>query len=103
MKTNTNLKTKSSLTGRLTTSLAAAVLGQAVLAQSWQTVLDYQLTQGQFAEGTALAADSLGNVFSAGYALAASGILSQQARGLVLKTDTETLNWYLSDDNNPSP
>jgi hypothetical protein len=69
-----------------------------ITAQTWQTVLDYQLAPGQSASGHALAADASGNVFSGGVAIDAT----KTGHGLVLKTDTTAVNWFLSDDTNPS-
>jgi hypothetical protein len=74
-----------------------------VHAQNWQTVLDYQLAAGQFAEGSALAADAAGDVFCGGTAADRAGGLADTAHGLVLKTDTSAVNWFLSDDPTPSP
>jgi hypothetical protein len=75
-------------------------------AQTWQTVLDYQLVLGKPAWGSAMAADASGNVFSGGEGFDAAGI----DHGLALKTDTTelakvdplTVNWIFSDETNPS-
>jgi hypothetical protein len=85
---------------QLTSVLATvAVLSQVRLqAQSWQTVLDFQLVPGQFSDGFSLAADGVGNVFAGGYGSTAGG-----SHGLVLQTDTTSAIWDLSDDTNPSP
>lgn len=91
--------TSQTLLHTLTLSTAALLAQARLSAQSWQTVLDFQLVAGQPAHGEALAADALGNVFSAGTAADALGT----PHGLVLKTDTAEVNWYLSDDTNPSP
>jgi hypothetical protein len=78
----------------------AALLAEIQLpAQTWQTVLDYQLAPGQSASGHALAADASGNVFSGGAAMDAT----KTGHGLVLRTDTTAVNWHLSDDTNPDP
>ena len=79
--------------------MAVAMLGQAKLqAQSWQTVLDFQLAAGASSAGLGIATDSAGNVFSGGY-----GDIGGVYHGLVLKTDTTESNWFLSDATNPSP
>src|SRR5213595_1134756 len=67
-------------------------------AQTWETVLNYQLVAGAAAGGRSIAADASGNVFSGGYGNDASGI----AHGTVLATDTSQASWYFSDDTNPS-
>ena len=72
--------------------------GIALQAQSWQTVLDYQLVAGKNAEGEAIAADALGNVFAGGN----GNDLAGTNHGLVLKTDTTQATWYGSDDTNPN-
>jgi hypothetical protein len=86
------------------TALCAALLlaPARAPAQAWATVLDYQLAAGQFAEGSALAADAAGNVFCGGRAADGAGALADAAHGLVLKTDTSAANWFLSDDPSPS-
>ena len=87
---------------KLFTLSAAALLAAApakITAQTWQTVLDYQFTAGKYSVGEGIAVDGLGNVFSGGTGTDASGA----AHGLVLKTDTTQVNWFLSDDSNPSP
>jgi hypothetical protein len=65
-------------------------------AQTWTTVLDYQLALGKTATGDCIVADSLGNVFAAGDCYDASGT----SHAIVLKTDTTEANWYFSDDTN---
>jgi hypothetical protein len=72
-------------------------------AQTWQTVLDYQLTPGQFAQGSALAADTAGDVFCGGTAADRAAPLTDTAHGLVLKTDISAVNWFLSDDPTAAP
>ena len=75
-----------------------AALGS-LRAQTWQTVLNYQLAPGQSAVGSGFAADTAGNVFAGGNAHDSTGT----AHGLIFKTDTTEFNWGLSDDNNPTP
>jgi hypothetical protein len=67
-------------------------------AQSWQTVLNFQLAAGKGADGDGIVADASGNVFTAGNGTDASGT----CHGLVLKTDTKQAVWDLSQDTNPS-
>ena len=75
-------------------------------AQTWETVLDYQLAAGKESDGSGIVADAFGNVFSGGDGYDASGV----SHGPVLMTDTTQLantdpnpiNWYFSDDTNPS-
>ncbi len=87
---------------------AAALLAGVPLrlsAQTWQTVLDYQLAPGKESDGSGIVADAFGNVFSGGIGADAAGT----NHGIVLKTDTTQLantdpsaiNWYFSDDTNP--
>lgn len=73
-------------------------------AQTWQTVLDYQLYPGQSADGKGIAADPAGRVLSVGTA-------GTNSQGIALTTDTTQLAngasavWNLSDDtllNNPA-
>jgi hypothetical protein len=79
--------------------LSLALLSlQSVGAQTWQTVLDYQLVPGKTADGDGIVADASGNVFSGGNGNDASGTY----HGIVLKTDTTQANWYFSNDTNPS-
>jgi hypothetical protein len=84
------------------TGLAAAVaslLTQSSLhAQTWQTVLDYQYPGGT-AEGSGIAVDASGNLFSGGNGNDASGIV----HGIVLSTDPTQAGWLVSDDTNPDP
>jgi hypothetical protein len=87
----------------LATATLWSVLPAESTAQTWQTVLDYQLAAGQFAQGSALAADSVGDVFCGGTAADSAGGLADTAHGLVLKTDTSAVNWFLSDDPTPTP
>ncbi len=90
---------------QLTQNLSAKLLGLSLTvlsalaadAQTWQTVLDYQLVAGKSAGGEAIVADAVGNVFSGGDATDAAGT----NHTIVLKTDTTQANWYLSDDTNP--
>jgi hypothetical protein len=90
----------------LTLNLPAKLLGlsltvlsaQSVGAQTWQTVLDYQLAAGKESDGSGIVADAFGNVFSGGIGADAAGT----NHGIVLKTDTTQANWYFSDDTNPS-
>jgi hypothetical protein len=80
---------------------AAALLGAFPLksaAQTWQTVLNFQLAAGKGADGDSIAADALGNVFTAGNGSDASGT----CHGLVLRTDTTQAVWDFGDDTNPS-
>jgi hypothetical protein len=95
---DTAMKTKQMI--RITAVLsAAAFLGQTrLLAQSWTTVIDYQLAAGKSTDGLGLAVDSLGDVFSSGYGYDAAGA----THGLVLATDSTESTWLLSDDTNPS-
>lgn len=82
------------------TACAAAIVStQPLLAQTWQTVLDYQFIDAASSYGSCIAADALGNVFVGGLGYPATGFSS----GLVLKTDTTEATWYLSDNSNPSP
>jgi hypothetical protein len=67
-------------------------------AQTWQTVLDYQLAAGKESEGSGIVADAFGNVFSGGIGADVVGT----NHGIVLNTDTTQANWYFSDDTNPS-
>ena len=85
---------------QLTLVLAATIfIGQLHLfAQTWQTVLDFQLAPGQSSDGEGITADAIGNVFSGGNGYDAAGT----NHGLVLKTDTTQATWYLSDDTNPN-
>jgi hypothetical protein len=91
---------------QLTQNLPAKLLGlsltllsvQSVGAQTWQTVLDYQLAAGKESDGSGIVADAFGNVFSGGIGADAAGT----NHGIVLKTDTTQANWYFSDDTNPS-
>jgi len=78
--------------------LLAIAVQPNVRAQTWQTVLDYQLAAGQHSEGHGIVADAAGNVFSGGNGDDASGV----GHGIVLKTDTTQVTWYFSDDTNPS-
>jgi hypothetical protein len=70
-------------------------------AQTWTTVLNYQFSAGLSSDGYALAADSLGNVFTGGRKNPSAS--ESYISGLVLKTDTTEASWILSDDSNPSP
>jgi hypothetical protein len=79
-------------------TLAVLAHSNGLQAQTWQTVLDYQLAAGEGAGGDGLAADALGNVFAGGNAYDAAGT----NHGIVVKTDTTQANWFLSDDTNPS-
>jgi hypothetical protein len=76
-------------------------------AQTWQTVLDYQLAPGKAADGPGIVADALGNVFSGGNGFDASGtnhgIVWKTDTNQLAKTDLSTINWYLSEDTNPDP
>ena len=91
---------------QLTKNLPAKLLGlsltllsvQSVGAQSWETVLDYQLAAGKESDGSGIVADASGNVFSGGIGADAAGT----NHGVVLKSDTTQANWYFSDDTNPS-
>src|SRR5258708_569921 len=78
---------------------AAIISTQPLIAQTWQTVLNYQLAAGKGADGEGVVADAFGNVFSGGNGTDASGTNNH---GIVLKTDTTQANWYFSDDTNPS-
>jgi hypothetical protein len=80
---------------------AAALLSATpakITAQTWQTVLDYQLAAGKESDGSGIVADAFGNVFSGGIGADAAGT----NHGIVLKTDTTQADWYFSDDTNPS-
>src|SRR5260221_4884322 len=77
---------------------AAVISTQPLIAQTWQTVLNYQLAAGGAADGEGIAADASGNVFSAGNGNDAAATV----HGLTLKTDTTQASWFLSDDSNPS-
>jgi hypothetical protein len=68
-------------------------------AQSWQTVLDYQMIPGTSSGANCIITDPLGNVFNGGVGYPASGFGS----GIVLKTDSTEGTWYLSDNSNPNP
>ena len=101
-------------TKQLTQNLPAKLLGLSLTllsalaagAQTWQTVLDYQLAAGKESDGSGIVGDAFGNVFSGGIGADAAGT----NHGIVLQTDTTQLanidpspiNWYFSDDTNPS-
>jgi hypothetical protein len=80
----------------------------ALEAQTWQTILDYQLVPGSESAGNGIVADTLGNVFSGGDGYDS---VTSNYHGLVLatdatqlaKTDPTAINWFLSDDTNPHP
>jgi hypothetical protein len=80
---------------------AVALLGAApakITAQTWQTILDWQLVAGKSAGGGCIAADPFGNVFWGGGATDALGT----NHAIVLKTtDQYQSPWLLSDDTNP--
>ncbi|MBI3416643.1 MAG: hypothetical protein HY043_15230 [Verrucomicrobia bacterium] len=102
---NTNQTTRLTKWLAHLTALAALAGIHSLHAQTWQTVLDYQLVPGKNAWGWRMAADTLGNVFSGGEGFDTAGI----KHGLALKTDTTelakvdplTINWLFSDDTNP--
>jgi hypothetical protein len=96
MKTNTTVRLTKWLASL--TALAALAGSNTLQAQTWQTVLNYQLAAGKTADGDGIVADASGNVFSGGNGNDASGT----NHGIVLKTDTTQANWYFGDDTNPS-
>jgi hypothetical protein len=99
---------------QLTQNLPAKLLGLSLTvlsalaagAQTWETVLDYQLVAGKESDGSGIVADAFGKVFSGGIGDDVAGT----NHGIVLQTDTTQLantdpnpiNWYFSDDTNPS-
>jgi hypothetical protein len=92
-----NLNLPAKLLGLSLTALSALAAG----AQTWQTVLDWQLVAGKSAGGCGIAADPAGHVFTAGTPSDASGV----SHGIALTTDTTQLAkgdlsavWNLSDD-----
>src|SRR3954470_9299053 len=91
------LKTMPNLIGAA--CAVVATCGGPLEAQTWQTVLNYQLAAGQAADANGIVADAAGNVFAGATAADASGTI----HGLVLKTATTQGTWNLSDDSNPSP
>jgi hypothetical protein len=68
-------------------------------AQSWQTVLDYQMVPGASSGANCIITDPLGSVFNGGVGYPASGFGS----GVVLKTDSTEADCYKSDNSNPNP
>jgi len=75
----------------------AVALTSGAQAQSWETVLDYQMDNGS-AGGNSLAVDEDGNVFAGG-----KGNMADTVHGLVLKTDSAQVDWFLSDNSNHNP
>jgi hypothetical protein len=100
---DTAMKTDQMIPKTVALSAALFLIQARASAQTWATVLDYQLAAGQFAQGSALAANTAGDVFCGGTAADGAGGLADAAHGLVLKTDTSAANWFLSDDPTPSP
>ncbi len=99
MKTNTTVRLTKWLA--CLTALAALLGTNAVRAQTWQTVLDYQLAVGEPAGSRGIAADLVSQVFTAGTANDASGV----GHGIALTSETSQLAkgdlsavWGLSDD-----
>src|ERR1043166_3232260 len=62
------MQTNSLHTLRLGLAGAAALITHVTLAQTWQTVDDFQYTAGKNAYATGLAKDPAGNIYAAGYA-----------------------------------
>jgi hypothetical protein len=84
-------------------ALTAAVLCSAwsARAQTWTTVLDYQLVAGQGAQGNGIAVGPLGQVLCVGDGHDSAGV----AHGLALTANAADLSWSLPfrDDNNLDP
>ena len=71
---NKNMNTKLTLPLRLALCSAAALLTHTAHAQSWQTVDDLQYVAGKESFAAAVTFDPVGNLFVAGYGVAASGV-----------------------------
>ncbi|MBI2928428.1 MAG: exo-alpha-sialidase [Verrucomicrobia bacterium] len=99
MKTKTNHNKTGAQMLALCLTVSTALSSLAQTPAGWETVLDYQFIDGGSSFGGCIAADALGNVFAGGVGYPATGFGS----GLVLKTDTTAVDWFLSDDTNPSP
>ena len=88
----------------MTVAAASTLLAKiSFQAETSETFLNYQMASGQFAQGTALAVDATGNVYSGGTTSDGAGVLTDHAHGLVRKSDMAEVNGFLSDDPTPLP